>query len=305
MTQRLQLGVVSPAGDERRMTSAPADVAASVGPLRGARRAAIAPGSSGSGSSGARSTAAGGAGLRELLFDFSSAPASLVANRALLRRTDTKFLVPERLLGPLLSSLKGDYLLLGEGGPSAYQTLYLDTPDLQSFHDHRRGRRLRDKVRVRDYLEHAVSFLEVKSRRSELLTVKRRRERPRGAEELGEGERAFLAASCRMPTADLRPAARVDYHRATLVAARDTERVTVDVDLAVGRHDARERLAGIAIVEVKQPAFSVSTPAMRALRRLGLRWLSVSKYCTAVALTRDVPCHRFLPALRKIEGMRT
>lgn len=257
---------------------------------------------------GAKAAGAGGESLAASLAEVSPASPELLEMRELLCRSDTKFLVPARLLAPLVKALAEDFRVLrGERGDvSAYHTLYYDTPELQCYHDHRRGRRLRQKVRVREYLDRSMSFVEVKCRRSEVLTVKKRLRREPGAGALTADERAFVAAHCRFPTESLGPVARVAYRRAILLGVASNERVTIDVDLAVGSGAELEALEGVAIVEVKQPSFSASTRAMRALRDLEMRWLSLSKYCTSMVLARGgLPCHRFLPALRALERMRS
>ena len=249
-----------------------------------------------------------GDSLAASLAELSPASPELIEKRELLRRSDTKFLVPARLLGPLVGALAQDFRVLrGEGGDlSAYHTLYYDTPGLRCYHDHRRGRRLRQKVRVREYVDRSMSFVEVKCRRSEVLTVKQRFRRDPGAGALTSDERVFVATHCRFSTESIGPVARVAYRRAILLGAASNERVTIDVDLAVGAGAELEALKGVAIVEVKQPSFSASTRAMRALRDLEMRWLSLSKYCTSMVLARGgLPCHRFLPALRAIERMRS
>ena len=50
-------------------------------------------------------------------------------------------------------------------------SVYLDTPDLRSYHGAGRGRRLRFKVRGRGYLDVGETWLEVKTRAARGVTV--------------------------------------------------------------------------------------------------------------------------------------
>jgi hypothetical protein len=246
--------------------------------------------------------------LAELLVPFAQAPIELLRGRELLRRTDTKFLLREERLEALFARLMEIYGVLAAGGNtvSTYATEYLDSAELRCFEDHRRGRRLRQKVRVRSYPDRGQSFVEVKTRRSDVRTVKHRRERPLDGGPLCRDERAFVAENCAFPAEGLEPVVAVHYRRALLLSRETHERVTIDADLSVTRGTQVHKLAGVAIVEVKQPSYRASTPAMRALRACRLKPISLSKYCAAVVLTHEgLRCNRLLPALRRLERMRS
>src|SRR5688572_15659524 len=115
--------------------------------------------------------------IERALIDFPLAEPALVRARDLQRRIDAKYILDVGKLPELVAAFAGSFAALGVGSGriATYENLYFDTPDLRCFHDHRRGRRLRQKVRIRSYPERGVSFLEVKTKRSELLTDKRRR----------------------------------------------------------------------------------------------------------------------------------
>jgi hypothetical protein len=242
-----------------------------------------------------------------LVVDRFEAPSDeLLQSRALLRRTDTKFVVPENILVWILAGLSSDYLLLrsSSGFMAPYRNLYLDTPGLRCFHDHRRDRRARYKVRYRHYPDRELTFLEVKCKQASGVTSKQRMVRPHGDETYGPAERAFVSEHCRLPADELVPAATIAFKRLTLVGRSTEERITIDLDLE--DRQAGFRLDGLCVLEVKQRHFRRSTPIMRALRAHRIRPASMSKYCTAVALTRPgVRRNRLAAMLRKIERMRT
>src|SRR5687767_5175086 len=104
------------------------------------------------------------------------ATSELLAGRELLRRTDSKYTVQVSAIPALIEAVSRDYAVLSLpcGVIATYETLYLDSTDLRCFHDHRRGRRIRHKVRYRHYPDRQLSFLEVKSKRNEILTDKYR-----------------------------------------------------------------------------------------------------------------------------------
>jgi hypothetical protein len=246
--------------------------------------------------------------LNEILEPFSLAPPALLGVRKLLRRTDTKFAFPIDQLADLLVQLRPDYALVPAGARrlASYRTLYFDTPDLECFHAHRRGCRPRHKVRLRHYPDRRVSFFEIKTKRSEVVTQKMRTDVPYGSDQLPDRAHDLVRAHGMTFRGPLEQQLWTNFHRLTLVGLRTKERVTIDLDLRLGQSGALIDLDGIVIAEVKQDSFCIRTPVMEVVRAAGLRPMSASKYCTAVALTREgLRFNRLLPALRMIDRMRT
>lgn len=243
--------------------------------------------------------------LERRLADFPVVSPELLRARALLSRVDTKFAVHAARVEALLARLDGDYALLRveAGALATYRSLYFDTPSLTLFHDHRRGRRLRHKVRIRHYPDRRLSYLEVKSKRNNTITDKHRMAIPYGEERLDAAMREFLRDHVADHAALLEPALRLEYRRISLVGVLDDERVTFDLALRVGV--ARRPLPGldaITVIEVKQARFCVRSPVMRVLSSAGLRPGAMSKYVVAQALEQpDLRCNRLLPELRTLE----
>ncbi len=235
----------------------------------------------------------------------ADATPALLATRSLLRRSDTKFTPPIARIPELVAALAGDYAVVRLPRALArYRSLYFDTPDLRCFHDHRCGRRIRHKVRIRQYPDRGLGFLELKTRRSEHVTEKHRIAIAHDQEQLAGAEHAFLREHVGFADA-LAPQLWIDYHRITLVGLATEERVTIDLDLEIAPlGGAYHPLGGFAVVEVKQVALDTRTPVMRVLAAAGLRETSSSKYSVAVARLRpDVRMNRLLPTLRTLERL--
>lgn len=244
-------------------------------------------------------------GLNHILAAFRPAGECILSRRRLLRRIDTKFLVPASCLESLLERLADDYGVLRAGDRlvARYESLYFDTKALSCFHDHRRGRRPRQKVRVRHYPDREVTFLEVKTKMNELLTLKDRLERRFDENGLDRESIRFLDEHFRLPAGSLVPQAWTNFHRLTLIGLHSCERVTFDMDVELVHGGRDKTLPGVVIAEVKQSPFCARTPIMRALRDAGLRPASTSKYCAAIALTStgETRINRLLPSLRAVE----
>ncbi|MDA3822817.1 MAG: VTC domain-containing protein, partial [Bacteroidales bacterium] len=94
----------------------------------------------------------------------------------LMRRRDTKFVVPTDKLASIIELVQDKYKVLeiDQQRIHSYQTLYYDTPYLEMYQNHHNGRLNRYKVRVRKYLTSDVSFLEVKFKNNKRETIKKR-----------------------------------------------------------------------------------------------------------------------------------
>ncbi len=250
------------------------------------------------------------AALDAELIDFTAATPALLAQRQLLSRVDSKYVACDHQIAGLLAALRDDYAVLrvASGPIATYQSLYFDSASLQCFHDHRRGRRIRHKVRIRHYPDRQVSYLEVKTKRNATVTDKQRRKIAYGTTQLGDADLAFLRLHVATLADQLAPALWMGFARISLIGRTTVERVTIDLGLIAGQDgDDAQPLPGIAalaVIEVKQPRFCVRTPAMRALAGAGLRAASMSKYVVAQALTRPgLRRNRLLPGLRTLEAL--
>lgn len=245
--------------------------------------------------------------LARIAAQFAPATAALQEDRALQRRVDTKYTCDRALVHQILQGLPAHYAALPvpSGNLASYRSLYFDTEDRRCFHDHRRGRRLRHKVRIRHYPDRELTYLEVKTKRNDVVTDKARRKLRFGAEQLGEAERGFLRQHVHFPVEELRPVMRIDFCRLSLVGLHTSERVTIDLDLTAEELDGAHRDFGqLAVFEIKQAPFCVRTPVMRALATSGLREQSMSKYTIATALLHpELRQNRLLPDVRTIERM--
>ena len=223
----------------------------------------------------------------------------LNATASLLTRADRKYILPAEELNGILTALPIGSRALevhGERTP-AYDTVYLDTADLDACFATARRRPRRWKVRQRTYVASAVHFLEVKTKTGP-LTVKRRLPWPDVSGVQGSGG-SFVAAclsesGVAVDPGRLVPQLRTTYRRATIALPGPPVRMTIDVDLAWGIPGQPEEPAwpGTVIIETKTPG----QPCLidRALWRAGHRPVSLSKYaCGLAALRPELPSNRW------------
>lgn len=230
--------------------------------------------------------------------------AELVDRASLQTRVDRKYLVPARALPRLLEQFASYARVLDIDGERTfrYESVYFDTPRLDSYHCAAYRRRRRFKVRTRTYLDSAECWLEVKiSGARGSITKHRLPYRSRDRDTVRPG-RAFVdealtresfgtaVAGC------LDPVLVTDYHRTTLLLPDTASRVTIDTGLSWRDADSALCLPGLAVVETKST--SVATPVDRVLWQRGHRPARISKYATGLAALRldlpDAPWRRTL-----------
>jgi hypothetical protein len=244
---------------------------------------------------------------------------ALNAKAAMMERLDNKYVIRRPVLEAVADDLAQSFDILEIDGRRSfvYETCYFDDPARSSFHDHRRGRRQRMKVRVRHYVDAALCFVEVKLKDKRGITVKKRMPYdPALYGTLNEAARqhvreAYRALYGRTFDRPLEPVLHMTYRRITLVAREGGERMTIDTALQFfGRAGSP---TAIPACGTSSEVFIVETKSAhgRGLADAVLRrhhqhpTNSCSKYCVAAsALGEAAPYNRFLPALRKLGALQ-
>lgn len=225
----------------------------------------------------------------KILQGFEPISLDLMEEVALLDREDTKYILSRRDLPRILESLCEQYYVLEIEGNRAshYKTLYFDDDRLEFYHLHQRGKRNRVKIRMRQYVDSALTFLEVKHKNNKGRTVKLREEVSGFSNTLNQENLDFIHESYPLDD-ELRPQILNDFHRITLVHKTDQERLTLDLDLSFVSNDGSEqRLDELVIAELKQTRFDRETAFAQLAKHLHIRPYRVSKYCLGVALLID------------------
>ncbi|MBP5687539.1 MAG: polyphosphate polymerase domain-containing protein [Muribaculaceae bacterium] len=224
-----------------------------------------------------------------IINNFDSISLDEMSGVKLMNRVDTKFVTTMPRLVKLLKMAQSDYFIQEIDGKraSAYTTLYYDTPALDMYLTHHNGCLGRQKVRVRQYVDSGLTFLEVKVKNNHRRTRKKRISISDFNIE-GDEKRQFLEPLCWYDVDTLKPSLRNWFNRMTLVNKGKTERVTIDTDLryhniVTGVDNALEQAV---IIEVKRDG-NVPSPLLAMLRDLRIQPHGFSKYCIGTALTNE------------------
>ena len=229
----------------------------------------------------------------------------------LMNRIDTKFVTTPDLLEDLLRMAASDYLVQQIDGEvdMPYFTRYYDTADTDMFYQHQRGKKSRQKIRVRKYEQSDTPpFIEIKSKNNKGRSKKKRVEMNRG--DSPENYSDFLERHALYEAEQLNPRLENHFYRITLVDKARTERVTIDTNLefhnlVTGRKAA---LPQIVIIEWKRDGRLCKSGLNDILRRLRIHPTGFSKYCIGMAITdSDLKQNRLKKKIRRIEriGGRT
>lgn len=239
----------------------------------------------------------------------TAAPISLeeLDEAALLSRVDTKFAVRRDRAVELVAQFVDSYRVLDVSGCrlTTYDTRYFDTPQFGLYRQHQTGRATRLKVRRRRYCQSNTTFFEVKARTNTGRTDKTRTVVNHAVDApLTATEHQIVLDVSGSAFINLEPSATTAFDRLTLVSPDRSERLTIDFDLALSAAQGHTSFDDLAIVEVKRANASASAGAIGALRRMGSRPSSMSKYCVAVALGADgIQRNRIKPTLLSLERL--
>lgn len=244
--------------------------------------------------------------MNALLNTFAPITLAEMKSVRLMNRVDTKFVTTVPRLMQLLEMAKGEYFVQEIDGErnSAYTTLYYDTPRLDMYIMHHNGCLGRQKVRVRQYVDSNLTFLEVKNKNNHRRTRKKRIT-VTGFDITGEQQREFLKPLCWWDVDTLQPALRNWFNRITLVNKAKTERVTIDTGLRF--HNCMsgldKSLDQVVIIELKRDGNQPS-PLLAMLRDLHIHPYGFSKYCMGTALSNpSVKKNRLKPKLHYVERL--
>lgn len=226
---------------------------------------------------------------QHILQQFSPISLTQMTDVALLRRVDTKYIMHQTQLYQALAHLAEHYYILDINGQRKhhYRTVYFDTPDFALYQQHHNGWRNRYKVRSRAYTDSHLAFLEIKRKTNKNMTVKYRLPTSKMVTKLDMKTGDFLHCHYPYHTEQLEPKLWNTFRRITLVSKHAIERLTLDIDIGFYANGTHITLPGIAIAEIKQEGFSLSSDFIGQMRKLNIHPMRFSKYCIGISLLYD------------------
>ena len=254
--------------------------------------------------------------ISSLISEFAPISLDEMGSVKLMNRIDTKYAVPMSALPAILEAAKADYYAQEIDGKriATYDTMYYDTPSLDMYIRHHDRQLVRQKIRVRQYVDSNLTFLEIKRKNNKGRTKKKRIAVPGFAllpSTIGHSKREdwsvedFIAAKSRYTWSEITPHLWTKFHRITLVNKAKTERLTIDMDLVWDNVITGEKktFPELVIIELKRDG-NVPSKMTDIMLNQRVHPFKISKYCIGTALTTpEIKKNRFKSKIRKIEKL--
>jgi hypothetical protein len=241
--------------------------------------------------------------IRNKLLPFKTVTLDDLDKVKLMNRSDSKFCMHIAQLPHILEALYAEYSILKINGEIIfhYDNTYFDTPDNKMFISHQNGKRNRFKIRVRNYIESNLNFLEIKFKNNKGRTIKERVVKQEFVPEFTANEQIFIENACPYDGHVLEPKINSFFKRFTLVNSQFTERVTIDIVPGFRNPEKEITLSNLVIVEVKQNKSSDPALIIKVLQANKISSNGFSKYCIGRSLLEDdIKKNNFKPLLLKI-----
>ncbi len=195
----------------------------------------------------------------------------------LIERKDFKYIFQLRHLPDILLFLKDNYkvLRINDNLFTDYVTDYYDTTDFKFYNQHHNGHLNRYKVRVRQYVQSALYFFEVKFKNNKNWTNKDRLRVTNMHPNINE----LLKIKT---TEKVEYKLTVDYRRITLLSNNGFEKLTLDFRLSFDNKLDKVDFYALCIAEVKAKTHH---PYLfrQYIKQLGYRTQGLSKYCFGIS----------------------
>jgi len=224
----------------------------------------------------------------------------------LMNRIDTKYVTKKENLIPFLSNISKDYYVqeINNKRIALYHTLYMDTPDLQMYIAHQDSRSVRQKVRIREYVDSDLSFFEVKNRDNKGRIRKERICLPDFKYYDNDKGVSFIENETPYSIDNLIPQLENSFERITLVNKEKTMRLTIDLNICFKNIQTRlqnDLLSDMVIIEIKHDG-KLKPESRSFLKKFNIYQEKISKYCVGSVLTNpDLKYNRFKPKLKFIK----
>ncbi len=243
----------------------------------------------------------------ELIKKMSSISLSSMDEVSLMKRCDTKFLIPTKLFPVIINELINDYAILeiNQNRLMTYHSLYFDTPDFQFYHQHHNKKANRTKIRLRQYFESDLSFLEIKQKNGKGETQKTRMNINALHTKMDDAENNFILENTHQQY-NLKHTLTNTFNRITLVNKLEKERVTFDFNITFQKENQKEIWSDLMVIEIKQEKENSQSSIRKVLKTLHYHPFSISKYCMGmINLYPGIKYNRFKKKILKVNQLKT
>ena len=244
--------------------------------------------------------------IDDLLSMFSTFELEELNSLNLMDRYDDKTYFHRSKLPGLMDSLKdvADVLSIDGITTFEYESMYLDTPEMDLYFRHHNKRKNRFKMRYRKYVDSDLNFFEIKHKNLRGLMSKIRIETDKLSE---DSLKDYVSENTPYHMDDLRESLKVTYYRSTLMNRERTESLTIDQQLSFENHDAKTKAyKNLVILELKQKSFNSNSAFRQVLKKANIRMAPISKYCLGISvLNPDLKSNAFRKQQREVQKIES
>lgn len=209
----------------------------------------------------------------------------------LMNRIDSKFPLCMTSLDNIAPLWMTHYLVqeVENRRVATYKSLYFDTQDALTYTLHHNRHLSRQKIRHRFYVDTNNAFCEVKNKKNNGRTKKKRIQIPLDSwgklYDFPDAVR-FLNDKVWVTDQELFPRLENRFERITLVNKDKSERITIDFNISFHNHVSNYDATAdnLAVIEVKQNG-NVHSRFKEMMREAHVKQKGLSKYCLGMLLT--------------------
>lgn len=226
----------------------------------------------------------------------------------LMDRDDKKYVATDSDILTLIEKAGDEYFMQELEGMiriSHYQTIYYDTLQNELFLMHQNGKKSREKIRERHYVDSSLAFCEIKRKNNHGRTSKSRIETSFGDAMNSIEIKEFVARNSNSDPTGLVHSLFNDFYRITLVNRRMTERVTIDFDISFRNllNGVERELSGLGVIEIKKDG-NTPSPISDILTDMRVHPARFSKFCIGCLITdKEMKRNNFKSDLIKMDKL--
>jgi len=222
--------------------------------------------------------------INNLLSNFQGVSLKEIDQVNLMNRVDTKFVFTKSEFLNFLPELIKFYncLEISNERIQSYQSLYFDDENFSFFRDHHNQKNNRFKVRMRNYVNSELFFLEVKHKQKK-RTDKTRIKIDKFVEKMDNSQYEFIEKAFGS-TKNLRPVIRNQFDRISLSGIGFPERLTIDLNIKFNWDNYYTNYDNVVVAELKQSDLNRNSPFFYLMKKHLIRPFRISKYCIGLYL---------------------
>tara|TARA_B100001750_G_scaffold242269_1_gene255373 strand:- start:2264 stop:3007 length:744 start_codon:yes stop_codon:yes gene_type:complete len=243
--------------------------------------------------------------MKNIVNKFGTVSLNELKKVQLLRRFDTKYFLHIDNLDSILEEMRNNYKILKIKDilTQSYKTYYYDDKDQSSYIKHHNGKKNREKVRFREYLDVNDIYLEIKHKNNKGITVKKRLKTLR-EKILSQKQKDFIVRNSNFKPDNIFLENINSFNRMTFVDNNFSHRLTIDNNFSFFYKKEKFSMGDLVIIEVKESRGNIRSLIKDILKNNKIQKNRISKYCLSTfLLNKNIKSNNFKRTLLKLNKL--